>query len=47
MMGIVLAIVIPLTAIGLALGIYLLWARWGTKQPVKHDGSGSHWSPFS
>ncbi|NGN64358.1 hypothetical protein G5C51_10635 [Streptomyces sp. A7024] len=44
---IILAIAIPLGTIGLALGAFLLWARLGTKRPVKHDGSGTHWSPFS
>ncbi|HEY9374690.1 hypothetical protein [Streptomyces sp.] len=33
----VLAVVIPVGLLGLGVGVFLVWAHKGTKEPLEHD----------
>ncbi|MFF1921353.1 hypothetical protein ACFVW8_12370 [Streptomyces sp. NPDC058221] len=37
MPGWALAVLIPCGSLALCLGVFLIWARLGTKEPLEHD----------
>ncbi|WP_406146799.1 hypothetical protein [Streptomyces sp. NBC_01012] len=34
-----LAVLVPVGLIAVCLGVFLLWVRLGTKEPLKHDNT--------